>query len=191
MVNYKNGKIYKITNNVNSKLYIGSTVRTLNKRFSDHKCGARKQYFKFPLYEEIRKIGQDNFKIELIENYECDTKDELNAREEYWRKRMKADLNKYKCYMTETERKEQTKLYNQSDKRKEAQKLYRQTDKSKKRKERYNQSEKGRLRLMPIYCECGIQSSRHHMKRHEQSDTHQERMKMIKDGEMIIIFYNI
>ena len=35
-----NAKIYKIINDYNNDIYIGSTTRTLVKRFSQHKCDA-------------------------------------------------------------------------------------------------------------------------------------------------------
>ena len=33
---YSNGKIYKITNNINNECYIGSTITDLNKRMAEH-----------------------------------------------------------------------------------------------------------------------------------------------------------
>jgi group I intron endonuclease len=70
--------IYKITNNINNKMYIGQTIRPLLKRFKEHKkranCSA--------LYEALKKYGEENFTIELIENVESINL--LNEREQHW-----------------------------------------------------------------------------------------------------------
>ena len=42
MPNYQQAKIYKIVNNVDDEIYVGSTVNRLSKRFSDHKAKAKK-----------------------------------------------------------------------------------------------------------------------------------------------------
>lgn len=64
------GKIYKITNNINNKIYIGCTINTIDQRFSEHKSRCKTQTHKSKLYNSFRKYGVDNFSIELIE--ECD-----------------------------------------------------------------------------------------------------------------------
>lgn len=73
--------IYKITNTINDKLYIGQTSKTIDERLSAHiKCAKRKvnRY----LYDSMNHHGIENFKIELIE--EVQTKDEADEREKYW-----------------------------------------------------------------------------------------------------------
>ena len=39
------GYIYKITNLINQKVYIGQTVKTIQKRYTQHKNNSNKQYF--------------------------------------------------------------------------------------------------------------------------------------------------
>ena len=56
------GVIYKITNKINGKIYIGMTTRSINKRFSEHKAKSKK--FNKPLYTDMRKFGTYNFEIE-------------------------------------------------------------------------------------------------------------------------------
>ena len=84
-MDYKNGKIYKITDIAYTKMYIGSTCQSLSKRLSKHKAsyktwkdGKRSKTTSFDLFEEF---GIENCKIELIENYECNCKDELQKKE--------------------------------------------------------------------------------------------------------------
>lgn len=58
--------IYKITNSLNHKIYIGQTVVPINRRWSQHKTSTKNT----PLYAAIRKYGADNFKIEIIHRVE-------------------------------------------------------------------------------------------------------------------------
>ena len=75
--------IYKITNLVNEKSYIGQSVN-IQKRFNSHKSAAfnpNNKNYDFPLYRAIRKYGIENFKFEILE--ECD-KSELNIKEKWY-----------------------------------------------------------------------------------------------------------
>lgn len=74
--------IYKITNKINNKIYIGKTSYSLEKRFQEHCRDSKKlELQNRPLYSAMRKYGIENFVIELIE--ECDDEN-VNARECYW-----------------------------------------------------------------------------------------------------------
>ena len=74
--------IYKITNLINGKSYIGKTLSTIDERWNEHcRSVRRKCYEKRPLYSAMNKYGVDNFKIEQIE--ECND-DIVNEREVYW-----------------------------------------------------------------------------------------------------------
>jgi group I intron endonuclease len=64
------GKIYKITNKINNKIYIGCTVNSIEKRYYEHLYRCFKTDYKSKLYNSIKKYGEENFYIELIE--ECD-----------------------------------------------------------------------------------------------------------------------
>ena len=77
-MDYVNGKIYKIVNNVNDEVYVGSTTQTLAKRFSVHKNDSKKKSKNLaPLYQLMNEIGSENFCISLIKEYPCTTKTEL------------------------------------------------------------------------------------------------------------------
>jgi len=65
--------IYKTTNLINGKVYIGKS----EKKFTDEYLGSG-----VLLYKAIKKYGKGNFKVELIE--ECDTIESLNDREKFW-----------------------------------------------------------------------------------------------------------
>ena len=68
--------IYKVTNKVNKKVYIGQTIRSIEERWKEHaeKGGA--------LYRAINKYGKENFTVEQID-VACD-RNELDEKEKYW-----------------------------------------------------------------------------------------------------------
>lgn len=71
------GYIYKITNKVNGKSYIGQTRYTIEFRWRQHLHKKDNTYF----HNAIRKYGADNFIIEKLE--ECNIED-LNEKEIYY-----------------------------------------------------------------------------------------------------------
>ena len=74
--------IYKITNNVNGKVYIGQTVQTNPKmRWYSHLADARRGKKSY-LLDSLRKYGPDSFTWELIDS--ATSIDDLNAKENYW-----------------------------------------------------------------------------------------------------------
>ena len=79
--------IYKVTNTINNKIYIGKTTKTLDKRFNNHlkESNNPKRKYKSLLYDAINKYGKDNFKIELVEDV-SDVNDlkYLSFSESYW-----------------------------------------------------------------------------------------------------------
>ena len=77
------GYIYKITNLINNKVYIGKTERTVNKRWKEHVKNAKTdKYQNIILYRAMRKYGIDNFKVEAID--EVSNFEDLDEREIYW-----------------------------------------------------------------------------------------------------------
>ena len=81
--------IYKITNLVNGKEYIGQTSLSIQERFKQHIHDANKGYYNHrPLYNAFNKYGIENFIVEELE--ECNT-EEINQKEiEY--------INKFDTY---------------------------------------------------------------------------------------------
>ena len=74
--------IYKITNKINNKCYIGQTINSLNDRFNRHKKDAISNRLDTHLARAIRKYGEENFIAEIIE--EVDNQILLTEREYYW-----------------------------------------------------------------------------------------------------------
>jgi calcineurin-like phosphoesterase family protein len=83
MPDYQKAKIYKIISQNTDKIYIGSTTKHyLSTRLAHHKCVYNKwkkgEHHKITSFDIIQF---DDCKIILIENYPCNTKEELEARE--------------------------------------------------------------------------------------------------------------
>lgn len=71
--------IYKITNKINNKCYIGQSTN-IERRWAEH----QNKYHKYPdraLYRAFNKYGLENFIFEIIE--ECEDT-QLNDKEKYW-----------------------------------------------------------------------------------------------------------
>jgi hypothetical protein len=89
MVNYGNGKIYKIESHLGDKIYIGSTTKEyLSQRMDNHrgnykvwKSGQRNKTTSFELFDEY---GIENCQIVLLELCPCNSRDELTSREAHF-----------------------------------------------------------------------------------------------------------
>ena len=97
MVNYGNGKIYKITGS--NLIYYGSTTQPLNKRKEQHKkkeCSSK------------IIIEKGDWEIVLVENYSCENKEQLFSRERWWIENNEC-VNKHRPIRTAEEKEEQKK----------------------------------------------------------------------------------
>jgi hypothetical protein len=83
MPDYQLSKVYQIVCLTTGQKYIGSTTQaTLAVRLAGHvksfKCWKNGKYH---FVSSFAVLEQDNYQIELLEAYPCNSKDELNARE--------------------------------------------------------------------------------------------------------------
>jgi GIY-YIG catalytic domain len=86
MVDYKKAKIYKIVDNTNNNIYIGSTTQELSKRL-----GVHRSYYRGWKNNKIKYTGtsskileNDNYQIVLIESVVCNNKEQLLQRERHY-----------------------------------------------------------------------------------------------------------
>lgn len=75
-------EIYKITNKINGKVYIGQTIRPVEYRFNRHINDAMRNKIDTHFARAIRKYGPDKWRLEIIDGAE--TQEELNQKEQYW-----------------------------------------------------------------------------------------------------------
>ena len=82
--------IYKITNKINGKCYIGQSDN-INARWQKHRktsFNVNSRCYNYPPYKAIRKYGLDKFQFEVIE--ECSI-EELDEKEQFY-------IHKYRAY---------------------------------------------------------------------------------------------
>ena len=137
---YSRGKIYKLVNDIDDEIYVGSTCSPLYVRLAGHKmtsyCTPKRQ-----VYAHVLKIGWENVDIVLIEEFPCDSKMQLHKRERYWIEELKPSLNKSIPTRTAAEYRKEHK-----EERRAGKKKYRENNREKvladKKKYRENNREK-------------------------------------------------
>jgi len=154
-MNYTNGKIYKIESFKGDKIYIGSTTKKyLSQRMEKHRSNYKAwkigndqgKLSSFVLFDEY---GVENCSIILIEEFSCNSKDELRAKEAYHIKASNNCVNKVIPTRTQKEYHQEFK-----EKRNAISKAY-----------YVNHSDKH-------LCECGGKYTTHHKKAHEGTKRH-------------------
>ena len=180
--NYQNGKIYCIRNWLDDDIYVGSTTQALSKRMDRHRSHARTDSKKsnYKLYQKMKEVGIEQFYIELIEKYECNSKEELFKKEGEWIRKM-GTLNfqiagrpieecRKEYYNRDPERwREYHKKWNEDNREKE-QLRQRKRYETKKEEIRKRRNEK-------IQCVCGVIHNRGYKSIHLKSQKHQTYIK--------------
>jgi hypothetical protein len=85
---YEHGKIYRICDSGYTKFYYGSTIQPLAVRMGGH----RAHFKRFQsggcthgtIFDLFQEFGVESCKIELVETFPCDSKDELLKREGFY-----------------------------------------------------------------------------------------------------------
>lgn len=172
---YQHGKIYRITDIAYTKFYYGSTCESLTQRLARHRNkyttyskGGCTKTSSFDLFNEF---GVENCKIELVELYPCNSKEELRSREGYYIEHNQC-VNRYVAGRNET-----FQEYYQRNKpaclaqRKEYKILHKEEEKEY-HKKKYQ--ERKHILLAKHLCGCGKYYTYEHKKRHEKCKHHQE-----------------
>ena len=148
---YSKGKIYKIINDIDDEVYVGSTVQRLCDRLAEHRRHSKR--CSNMCYNHWNDIGWETIKIILIEDFPCERKEQLEACERYWIEQI-GTLNKVIPTRTRNERyeankdiiKEQRKQYKEANKEviKEKDKQYHEANKDKinEKKKQYYEANK-------------------------------------------------
>jgi len=154
---YARGKIYKIVSENTDKVYVGSTTeKTLARRLAKH-VELHREYLKGNQRRYTSSfdiIEKGDYSIVLLENFPCESKDELFARERYYYEQQKQSIVNIKPpILTQQERKD-----------------YRN-----KKKQSYinrHREEVQAKRQQKFDCECGGHYSRSAKSRHFNSILH-------------------
>lgn len=109
MSDYSQGKVYLIyIPGLEEYGYVGSTIQTLQERFKKHKEVAKNQHqYKFAscvLFDDGNEVC-----IKLLEDYPCETKQQLLEKEKFWLQQYPDAVNKNPPILTEEERKQRHK----------------------------------------------------------------------------------
>lgn len=75
-------RIYIITNDVDDKIYVGVTTKTINRRLVEHKSDTNRKNMK--LHSHMKALGMERFHIELIEEIDVDEKNDVYWHEGNW-----------------------------------------------------------------------------------------------------------
>ncbi|MCP4529097.1 MAG: DUF1682 domain-containing protein [Aestuariibacter sp.] len=198
MPDYQKGKIYKLYSISNEELvYYGSTIETLSSRLSKHIY----EYKNKPSCESKLVLAAGDYKMELIENYPCANKQQLERKEceyikankcvnimnpcrtrkEYYQDNKEVILNKLKEYRENNKEKiaEYNKQRNEANKEKiaERKKKYWEDNKEKLAEHRKEYREKNKQKIAErkkekVTCECGCIIRKSGLARHKQTNKH-------------------
>lgn len=174
---YALSKIYKIVCNTTGLVYIGSTAQYyLSDRISNHRTAYRyylKNDKKAKYYcTSFKILENNNYNIILIQNYPCNSKEELNREERKYIESIEC-VNKNIPERSINEKKEYYNnwIINHQDKFKKTQKKYYEKIKDKlvlKRKEK-------------IKCECGSIINKCNLSIHKKSKKCLDYNKLLKN----------
>lgn len=190
-----NGKIYKLVNTENSKIYVGSSnYQYLSSRLNTHKqlCKDTSGRRGSILYKTMREIGPEKFSIELIEVFSCENKIQLAEREQHWIEQLKPELNMFRAIKNplydqecrdKNERRERSKKFYENHKELvlERQKLYAEKNKDviSERRKKYREENKEQLKekkSQKITCECGCEVTCGKISIHRETKKHKNKM---------------
>lgn len=179
---YSKGKIYKIISNLTDNFYIGSTAQKyLCDRLNNHKVEYNRWIKTNKRYcSSFELIKLEQYKIILIENYSCNSKAELQQREQFYIDKYKCDnlLNIHRSFNSMEYTKEYKKEWekNKGKDRTEYYKKWNSKEEVKLKKRIYDEKQKEK-----ITCICGCVISKSSMYLHKKS------LKHIKLTECIIV----
>ena len=80
MPDYSKGKVYRILQDNEKTVYIGSTTQPLSARMAQHRKGIKHSPH-FKLYTLMAAAGVDHFSIELVADFPCERSEQLRAEE--------------------------------------------------------------------------------------------------------------
>jgi len=167
MPDYKNGKIYQIVCNETGEIYVGSTALSLEDRLSSHQKDEKRDHR--CCSKQI--IYRGNYYIELLQNYPCNSRCELEQKEGEYQRVIEC-INRRIAGRTGKEWNQDNKEW-VSKRRKAHKKLNKEhLDKRNAEYRRINR-ESIKLKVSEIVvCECGCEVQKYSMTRHKLTKKH-------------------
>jgi hypothetical protein len=175
--NYQNGKIYSIRSYQTNKVYYGSTIQLLCKRLSKHVNDFNAyQRGNFNNITSFEILKYEDAYIELVENFPCNSKVELEKREGEIIRENENAVNRIIVGRTREEyRKDNKDHINQNNKQ------YRKINKA---ILNINQNKKNSCFL------CGGKYTQANKSQHLKTTKHQQYLKQVKQLEEILEMHN-
>lgn len=182
-MDYQNGKIYKLISNQTNKVYVGSTCTP---RLSTRIAGHRNSYIKWKnnkgrYVTSFELLKYDDCKIVLIENFPCQTKDELRAKEQHWITKTKNTVNKRRAHRTKKDISEDAKIRRKKNpehfKEKDARKYAKHRENILQARKEYYLKNKAKIQAresQKFVCDCGGKYIKHHKSTHYKTNKHIE-----------------
>jgi len=157
MEKLKLGKIYKLIDNTNNNIYIGSTIVKLNQRLREHK-NTYNRYInnKYHYVTSFEIIKNNNYRFEIIKYVVFKDRKELHQKERYYIEN-NICVNKFIPTRTQKEYENNNKIRI---------KTYHNDN-----KEHFKEYQK-QYNKIKFQCECGISTAKQHKSRHEKSQRH-------------------
>jgi hypothetical protein len=164
---YHEGKIYRLLSPSRPDIdpYYGSTTETLGRRFSKHKYNAK--YRCDNMSKNIIDTG--DVIIELVEDFSCENRNELECRERWWIEHnpcsnknipTRTIKERYKDNREENIKRSRTYYIQNKEEVNKRQGMYQKTDKCREK------------RKQPYTCTCGSTFSRSNKAQHERTQRH-------------------
>lgn len=177
---YSTGRIYMITHPNTDKKYIGSTTQLLSKRKHDHISlflNYGKDTGKYTSSIEICRYGIEDVEIILIENYPCDSREELHARERFHIENTENCVN---IKIPTRSRKEYNELF--PEKNIQRRKAYWEKNKDliRSQNSQYQKDNKEKILITKqreYICDCGVSIQTCNKARHLRTKKHQAFLK--------------
>ena len=173
---YENSKIYRIVCLDTGKYYYGSTTKSIEERLKTHeskyKCYLNDKDSYVSSFEILKN---NNYVIELVEEYSCDSKRELEQQEDIYIKECMNDalcVNKQRAYTNDKEKKE---CKNENSKKYYIKNRVKKIEYMKEYSKMYNIKHRDKYleyKSEKIECECGSIVRRGGISRHRKTKKH-------------------
>jgi len=159
MPDYSKGKIYKLWSPSKNLVYYGSTVQTLAQRLTKHK-----NHYKTYKNDDVNKycssylvLDCEDYKIELMEEYPCNNKSQLDKKEGEYQKnnecvnirlegRTKKEYSKEYKIKNKEQIKEYNKQYNENNKEQTKEYIKEYRIKNKEKRKEYLEANKDKIK---------------------------------------------